>query len=303
MKARRRKATGKATKAPRRRTTAGLRRRGVAAPGSEIAALRRELAEAQEQQAATAEVLRVISNSPGDLDAVFDAILANATRLCHAKFGNLWLRNGDFFRAVATHGAPPAYRKMLFREAIRPGPGTGLGMLLKTKQFVQIADITKGKAYADRDPLRVATVEIAGGRTLVEVPLLKDGELIGSINIYRQEVRPFNDRQIELLTSFAAQAVIAIENTRLLNELRQRTGDLSESLEQQTATSGILEVISNSPTDSQPAFDAIVQSGSRLFPDAAVLISLPDGDVVQAAAIAGADPASVDAIRRVYPLQ
>ena len=107
MKPRRRKATGKATKAPRRRTTAGLRRRSVAAPGADIAALRRELAETQEQQSAIAEVLRVISNSPGDLDAVFDAILANATRLCRAKFGNLWLRDGDFFRAVATHGAPP----------------------------------------------------------------------------------------------------------------------------------------------------------------------------------------------------
>jgi len=301
MKPRRRKAAGKATKAPRRQLSAGPRRRGVAASGSDIAALKRELAETREQQAATAEVLRVISSSPGDLDAVFDAILANATRLCHAKFGNLWLRNGDFFRAVATHGAPPAYRKMLFREAIRPGPGTGLGMLLKTKQFVQIADITKGKAYADRDPLRVATVEIAGGRTLVEVPLLKDGELIGSINIYRREVRPFNDRQIELLTSFAAQAVIAIENTRLLNELRQRTDDLSESLEQQTATSEVLKVVSSSPGDLDPVFNAMLANAVRICGAHFGNLTLFDGTAMRVVSIHNAPRAYVE-LRRHDPI-
>ncbi len=170
-----------------------------------------ELSESLEQQTATSTVLGVISSSPGDLKPIFQSLLENAIRICGAKFGNLWLREGDLFRVVAAHGVPAAYREVLFRAAIRPGPDTGLGMLLKTKRFVQIDDITKGKAYLDRDPLRVATVELGGGRTLAEVPLLKDGELIGSINIYHQEVKPFTEKQIELLTSFAAQAVIAIE--------------------------------------------------------------------------------------------
>jgi GAF domain-containing protein len=216
-----------------------------------------ELRESLQQQTATADVLKVISSSPGDLEPVFQAVLENATRICEAKFGTLFLRDGDLFRVVAAHGAPAAYREMLFHAAIRPGPDTGLGMLLKTKRFVQIDDITKGKAYLERDPLRVATVELGGGRTLAEVPLLKDGELIGTINIYHQEVKPFTEKQVELLTNFAAQAVIAIENTRLLNELR-------ESLQQQTATADVLKIISSSPGELEPVFDAMLQNAVRI---------------------------------------
>jgi GAF domain-containing protein len=216
-----------------------------------------ELTESLEQQTATSEVLQVISSTPGDLQPVFDSMLEKAVRICEAKFGNLWLREGDLFRVVAVYGAPAAYREMLLRAAIRPGLDTGLGMLLKTKRFVQIDDITKGKAYLERDPLRVATVELGGGRTLAEVPLLKNGELIGSINIYHQEVKPFTEKQIELLTNFATQAVIAIENTRLLNELR-------ESLQEQTATSEVLQVISSSLGDLGPVFESMLERAVRI---------------------------------------
>jgi GAF domain-containing protein len=261
-----------------------------------------DLTESLEQQTATSEVLKVISSSPGALGPVFEAMLGNAVRICGAKFGNLWLRDGDLFRVVATHGVPPAYRQMLMREAIRPGPDTGLGMLMKSKRFVQIEDITKGKAYAERDPLRIATVEIAGGRTLVEVPLLKDNELIGSINIYRQEVRPFTDKQIELVQNFAAQAVIAIENTRLLNELRQRTDDLTELLEQQTATGEILASISASMTDTQPVFETIVKNAARLCQSVLSAVYRSDGELAHLVAHDQFSPDSVAAVEATYPV-
>ncbi|MGN6748161.1 MAG: GAF domain-containing protein [Xanthobacteraceae bacterium] len=244
----------------------------------ENARLLNELRESLQQQTAAAEVLKVITSSPGDLTPVFEALLTNAVTLCGAKFGNLFLCNGDQFTMVAMHGAPAAATEWWRNNrTIRPGPHTGLARLLETKQVNQTEDLRAGAAYAEREPLRVATVELAGARTLVDIPLLKDDVLIGAIVIYRQEVRLFLDKEIELLKNFAAQAVIAIENARLLNELRQRTTDLSESLEQQTATADVLRVINSSPGDLDPVFTTILDKALDLCEAAFGFVTIYDG--------------------------
>jgi signal transduction histidine kinase/regulator of replication initiation timing len=212
-----------------------------------------ELRESLQQQTATADVLRIISSSPGELEPVFQAMLENATHICEAKFGTLFRFDGENFHSVAQFNTPAALLEALTRRGpFKPTPGSQLDHVMRTKRMSHIAD-----AAADPVISAVPTARFGGARSMVAVPMLKDKVLMGAIVIYRQEVRPFTDKQIALLTNFAAQAVIAIENTRLLNELR-------ESLEQQTATADVLRVISSSPGQLKSVFDAILENATRI---------------------------------------
>ena len=252
----------------------------------------RELAESLEQQTATSEVLKVISSSPGSLEPVFDAMLENAVRLCEANFGNLFLFDGEAFHTAALHHAAPAYAEAR-RQAVlvhNLHPEVPLVRMIQGKKVMHVADVRTEKAYIEGDPTFATLVDAAGARTLLLVPMLKDDELIGSIVIYRQEVRPFTEKQVELVTNFAAQAVIAIENTRLLSELRQRTDDLSASLEQQTATANVLEVISRSAFDLNAVFETVAESSVRLCAADRAFILRFDGELLRLAAVYNAPP-------------
>ena len=268
----------------------------------EVQARTRELTESLEYQTATSEVLCVISSSPRELDPVFQTMLENAVRICEAKFGTLYLREGDAFRAAALHNAPPAFVEFWQRGPHRPGASTVLSRVLRTKEVVHISDITADQAYIERDPLFIAAAELGGFRTVLAVPMLKEADVLGAIYIYRQEVWPFSDKQIALLASFASQAVIAIENTRLLRELRQRTDDLSESLEQQTATSEVLHVISRSPGDLKSVFRTMLENATRICDAKFGVLQLYEDGAFRIGAIHNAPPAFAEAMARREPL-
>jgi len=279
---RRSKTGGKAVKAatPKRpvQSRAMQGRRTGAASQTEIARLTHERDEALEREAATSEVLQVINSSPGDLTPVFHAMLERAMRLCEAAFGSLWTLNGDRFQPVAHHGVPAHYAEYLAREVPAAGSGTGRARLLAGAPFAHIVDLADDAPYREGEPHRRALVDLGGARTGLLVPLRRDEAVIGFVMIYRQEVRQFTDKQIALLQNFAAQAVIAIENARLLNELR-------ESLQQQTATSEVLGVISRSPGELEAIFQTIMENAVRICGAKFGVLNLYDDGKVRPAAM------------------
>lgn len=254
VKARRRKA------APKRRVVAKTAYRRLSSaprPKAEIARLTRELRALAEQQQATAEVLRLISGSPGDLQPVFSNILASAIRLCDAHHGVINRWDGLALQLIATLNMPQAYVELRKQSRYSRQQHSASGRMLATRRPVHIADLTADQAYLEGNPPTVAAVELGGVRTTLAVPMLKENELIGSFSIGRTEIRPFTDKQIEIVQNFAAQAVVAVEIARLLHELR-------ETLQQQTATSKVLQVIASSPGDLKPVFETVLENATRL---------------------------------------
>jgi GAF domain-containing protein len=249
----------------------------------ENARLLTETREALEQQTATADVLQVINASPGDLTPVFDAVLEKAMRLCGAAFGSLYTYDGERFHSAAQRGVPPAYAEFRAKNPPVARPGSVAARIIETRGPVQSRDVMASENYRAGSPSTRALVELGGIRAVLNVPLLKEGALLGVIAIYREEPGTFSDKQIALLESFAAQAVIAMENARLIDEQR-------EALEQQTAMAEVLEVINNSPGNLAPVFDAMLERALRLCESAFGILSVPDGEVFKNVAVRGVTP-------------
>ena len=259
-----------------------------------IEALEAELAVARAREAATAEVLEVINASPGDLTPVFEAMLERAMRLCEATHGHVWRFDGEQLHAVAARGDPQFIEWLQDHSPIRPIPGSAADRIVRGERLVHVTDLREEDAYRD-NPVFRGLVETSGVRASVSVALRKDETLLGMINVYRREVRPFTDKQIALLQNFAAQAVIAMENARLL-------GDTREAFEQQTATVEVLRVISSSPADAQPTFDAIAAAAVKLCDAASGVVFRFDGSLIHFAAQHGLTTAQLDALRTTFPL-
>jgi len=257
----------------------------------EVQAKTRDLTESLEHQTATSEVLQVISSSPGDLTPVFQTILSSATRICECQFGVFFLFENGVFNCTSVYNLPPAFAEAFSRSPTIVPPATDpLGRLVSTKQVIHIADARNEPDYLGRFPPIVALVELGGARTVLIVPMIKENNLVGAIGFFRQEVHLFTEKQIGLVASFANQAIIAIENVRLLTELRRRTDDLSESLAQQTATADVLKAISRSALDLKSVLTTLTQSAVRLCGAAFGVVFQRDGDLLRVRAESGCPP-------------
>ena len=258
-----------------------------------------QVTEALEQQTATSEVLKVISRSTFDLQPVLQTLIENATRLCGAQQGFIFRPDGDLYHLAVDYNAPPAFREWVQRYGIRPGDGAVVGRVALENRAIQILDAQADTDWRARNAKAPGT---SGVRTLLGVPMRREGALIGVIAMWRTEVQPFTGKQLELIETFADQAVIAIENVRLFTELEARNRDLTESLDQQTATSQILQVISSSPTDVQPTFESIARNARRLCEAAHAMVFRFDGELIHLAAHDNLGPERLAAIQTVFPI-
>src|SRR5262245_56464062 len=265
---------------------------------SRVHDLEKRLAESLEREKATAEILGLISRSPTDAQPVFRTILTNANTLCGASFSVLWLWDGDALIAVAHENVSPTLAETLRTARAQPHRRNPLGLSITELTVVHVADVLGDPRFTPED---VPTYRLEGARSILCVPMIREGSLVGVINLWRREPRAFTDGQIALVRTFADQAVIAIENVRLFTELKQRNAEVTEALEQQTATSEILRVISSSPTDVQPVFDAIAEAAMRLCGAHSSLVTTFDGELLHLVAQADISPEGREVVRDVYP--